>query len=103
MDLVTTTNATLTAVSKALDYFKNNVAGHFTDQSLTSITKLTRAEPLTIISHDCANLEYLPDLLNNVASIYSGYFLQAVSMLNWKSFWLVSRTVRCVPSTIKCL
>lgn len=81
MDLVTTTNATLTAVSKALDYFKNNVAGHFTDQSLTSITKLTRAEPLTIISHDCANLEYLPDLLNNVASIYSGYFLQAVSML----------------------
>lgn len=81
MDLVTTTNATLTAVAKALDYFKTNVAGHLTDSSLTSITKLTRAEPLTIISNDCANLEYLPDLLNTVTSIYSGYFLQAVAMM----------------------
>lgn len=81
MDLIATTNATLTAVAKALDYFKTNVAAHLTDSSLTSITKLTRAEPLTIISNDCANLEYLPDLLNTVASIYSGYFLQAVAMM----------------------
>lgn len=81
MDLVATTNATLTAVAKALDYFKTNVASHLTDSSLTSITKLTRAEPLTIISNDCANLEYLPELLNTTASVYSGYFLQAVAML----------------------
>lgn len=81
MDLISTTNATLTAVAKAIDYFKTNVAGHITDSSLTAITKLTRAEPLTIISNDCANLEYLPDVLNTVCSIYSGYFLQAVSML----------------------
>lgn len=81
MDLLATTNATLTAVAKALDYFKTNIAGHLTDSSLTSITKLTRAEPLTIISQDCANLEELPDLLNTVTSIYSGYFLQAVSLM----------------------
>ena len=81
MDVLTTTNATLTAVAKALDYFKNNVAGHLSDTSLTQITKLTRAEPLTIISQDCANLAYLPELLNNVVSIYAGYFLQAISML----------------------
>lgn len=81
MDLISTTNATLTAVAKAIDYFKTNVAGHITDSSLTAITKLTRAEPLTIISNDCANLEYLPDVLNTVCSIYAGYFLQAVSML----------------------
>ena len=81
MDAITTTNATLTAVAKALDYFKENVLGHMTDSSLTSITKLTRAEPLTIISQDCANLPELPDLLNAVVSIYSGYFLQAIAML----------------------
>lgn len=81
MDLVTTTNATLTAVAKALDYFKNNVAGHLSDSSLTSVTKLTRAEPLTIVSQDCSNLEYLPDVLNNLASVYAGYLLQAVSMM----------------------
>jgi len=81
MDLLTTTNATLTAIAKALDYFKENVAGHLSDSSLTSITKLTRAEPLTIISQDCANLGELPDLLNVTASIYAGYFLQAIAML----------------------
>lgn len=81
MDLISTTNATLTAVAKALDYFKTNVAGNLTDTSLTSITKLTRAEPLTIISKDCSNLEYLPDILNTTCNIYSGYFLQAVAML----------------------
>ena len=81
MDLISTTNATLTAVAKALDYFKTNVASHLTDSSLTSITKLTRAEPLTIISKDCSNLEYLPDILNTTCNIYAGYFLQAVAML----------------------
>lgn len=81
MDLISTTNATLTTVAKALDYFKTNVASHLTDASLTGITKLTRSEPLTIISHDCANLEYLPDLLNNLCSVYTGYYLQAVAML----------------------
>ena len=81
MDAITTTNATLTAVAKAIDYFKENVMGHMTDSSLTSITKLTRAEPLTVISQDCANLPELPDLMNAVVSIYSGYFLQAISML----------------------
>lgn len=68
-------------IAKAIDYFKNDVAGHLTDSSLTSITKLTRAEPLTIISKDCSNLEYLPRVLDTVCNIYSGYFLQAVAML----------------------
>lgn len=81
MDLIATTNATLNAVAKVLDYFKENVAGHLNDSSLTSITKLTRAEPLTVISNDCANLDYLPDILNGIVSIYSGYFLQAVAIL----------------------
>jgi len=81
VDILQTANATLTAVSKAIDYVKNNIVGHVHDSSLTEVTKLTRAEPLTIISQDCSNLEYLPDVLNVVASIYSGYFLQAVAML----------------------
>lgn len=81
MDLISTTNATLTTIAKALDYFKTNVASHLTDSSLTSITKLTRAEPLTIISKDCSNLEYLPDILNTTCNIYAGYFLQAVAMM----------------------
>lgn len=81
MDLINATNATVTAVAKMLDFVKNNVAGHMSDGSLTAITKLTRSEPLTVVSKDCANLDYLPDVLNTLASIYSGYFLQAVAIL----------------------
>ena len=81
MDIISTANATLTTVAKTLDYFKTNVADHFTDTSLTGITKLTRSEPLTIISQDCANLDYLTEILNNLCSVYSGYYLQSVAIL----------------------
>ena len=81
MDLVAATNATVTAIAKAIDYFKTNVAGTLTDTSLTSISKITRAEPLTIISNDCANLTELPEILNTLVSVYSGYFLQAIAIM----------------------
>lgn len=81
MDPVQAANAVLNVIGKTIDYVKSNFVDHTTDNSLTKLTKLTRAEPLTIISQDCANLEYLPNLLNNLCSIYSGYFLQAVSIM----------------------
>ena len=52
-----------------------------TDFSLSEITKLTNVQPLTIISSDCLNLEYLPDINNSVLSIFAAYYLQAVSLL----------------------
>lgn len=81
MDVISTTNATLTAVAKALDYFKTNVQGHLSDTSLTGITKLTRSEPLTILSQDCANLAELPDIMNTLVNVYAGYYLQTVAIL----------------------
>lgn len=81
MDPIAAVNSALSTVARVVDYFKSNVAGHVTDNSLTQLTKLTRAEPMTLISQDCANLEYLTPLLNTMTSIYAGYFLQAVSMM----------------------
>ena len=81
MDPISTINSALSTVARVVDYFKTNVAGHVTDNSLTQLTKLTRAEPMTLISQDCANLEYLTPLLNTMTSIYAGYFLQAISMM----------------------
>jgi hypothetical protein len=81
LDPIATINSALSTVARVTDYFKSNVAGHVTDNSLTQLTKLTRAEPMTLISQDCANLEYLPSLLNTMTSIYAGYFLQAVAMM----------------------
>ena len=81
MDPIATVNSALSTVARVIDYFKTNVAGHVTDNSLTQLTKLTRAEPMTLISQNCANLEYLTPLLNTLTSIYAGYFLQAISMM----------------------
>lgn len=74
-------NAALSTVLKVVDYVRSNVTPHVTDSSLTRLTKLTRFEPLTVISHDCANLDYLDDLLNNVCSLIAGFYLQSFGIL----------------------
>lgn len=81
MDVISTTGAVITSIAKTIDYVKSKVAGTLTDTSLSSVTKLTRAEPLTIISNDCANLEELPDIMEVLTNIYCGYFLQAVAIM----------------------
>lgn len=51
------------------------------NKSLSDVTKLTRVEPLTIISRDCINLPYLNDVNQDLLSLFSGYYLQAVDMM----------------------
>lgn len=48
--------------------------------SLADLTKLTRVEPHCIISRDCANLEYMPDIMQSILAIFSSYYLQAVEI-----------------------
>ena len=81
MDPIKITNTVLATIGRVIDYVKNNVTNYAADTSMTQLTQLTRAEPLTVISQDLANTDYLPTLLNNLTSIYSGYFLQAVSIM----------------------
>jgi hypothetical protein len=62
---------------------KGNIdtAGSFAaDNSLVSFTHPSRVEPLTIIGNDCVHLEYLPDVMQSLSSIFAGYYLQAVAM-----------------------
>lgn len=81
MDIFKAADTALTAVGKVIDYVKTNFTNHASDNSMVKMTSLTRAEPLTVISQDCANLEYLPLLLNNLCSLFSGYYLQAVAIM----------------------
>lgn len=74
-------HTTLTAVAKLVNEIKTNVTSLYSTKSLSEATKLTRVEPLTILSKDCINLEYMPDVVNVLLSMFSGYYLQAVSML----------------------
>lgn len=64
------------AVNKAMDY-----ASYAQDKSLSDLTKLTRVEPLTIISEDLQNLEYLPDINQSLVNMFAAYYLQAVAIL----------------------
>ena len=74
-------NTTLQTIVKTINMVKNNFANYYTNNSLVDATKLTRVEPLTIISKDCLNLEYMPDINQALLSIFAAYYLQAVSVL----------------------
>lgn len=49
--------------------------------SLARITSMARVEPLCIVDSDCVHLEYISDVLQSLQSIFSGYYLQAVSLM----------------------
>lgn len=60
--------------------FSRTAAGYSKTTSLTEITKLARVEPLTVVSRDCLTLEYLPDVMQTLLSIFAGYYLQAIAL-----------------------
>lgn len=49
--------------------------------SLTDITKISRVEPLTILSKDAVLYEGTPDILSVLLNIFSGYYFQAASIV----------------------
>jgi hypothetical protein len=48
--------------------------------SLIDAGKSSRVEPITVIGADIVTLDFLPDVLQSLQSIFSGYYLQAVAM-----------------------
>ena len=71
---------TLSTISKIYG-LSSAVAG---DSSIADLTKLTRVEPHCIISKDCVNLEYMPDVMQTLLALFSGYYLQAIDILKLK-------------------
>ena len=52
-----------------------------TRSSLAKLSKPARVEPLCVIDSDCIQLEYISDVVQCLQSIFTGYYLQAVSLL----------------------
>lgn len=73
-------SATLTTVAKAINSIRNGFA-YTRDSSLADIASLTRVEPLTIVSRDVLNADITSDVMNVLLNIFSGYYLQAISIL----------------------
>lgn len=71
----------LSTAAKIINQVKNNFTNYYTDNSLVEATKLTRVEPLVVISKDCLSLEITKDVLECDLTMFSAYYMQAVSML----------------------
>lgn len=50
-------------------------------ESLVEYTRPTRNDFLTVIESELITLDYLPDILDNIQTFVSGYFLSSVSLL----------------------
>lgn len=53
---------------------------NYKTKSLIDVTRVARVEPLTVISRDLIHLEYINEVLQSALSIFSGYYLQAISL-----------------------
>ena len=71
----------ITTIAKLISDIKDNVTGYYSVNSLSEATKILRVEPLTIVSRDLQQAEYMPDVMNTILSIFSGYYLAGVNIL----------------------
>ncbi len=112
-----------TTISTVAGYINQavNAANYVTTKSMSDITKLTRVEPLTILSKDLINLEYMPDVQQSLLSLFSAYYLQAVSVLTTinnvevikvldrlnpnrdETGWLLAESLESLPSSQLCI
>jgi hypothetical protein len=77
----------------AIAQFKSIVDGLSSENSLVGATSIARVEPLCIVDSDVVNLEYLPDTLNVLQNIFSGYYLQALQLMTNLGSVSVSKTL----------
>lgn len=74
-------NTTLTAIAKIFNVVKDYGTNYYKDSSLPEATKLTRVEPITVVSRDLLNNPEIQKILNVNLSLFCGYYLQAVDIL----------------------
>lgn len=54
--------------------------GTLQDGSLTDFARQTRVEPIVLVDQRAVHLPYMPDVMQSLVSIFSGYYLQAVAL-----------------------
>ncbi len=69
---------TLTDIVGYIAKAKSAVSGF----NLADVAKIARVEPIVLVNSNLTTLKELPDILQGVLNIYSGYYLQAVQLLS---------------------
>lgn len=59
----------------------NTAANLMMNKSLVDIANVARVEPIALVDADCVNLESIGDIMQTMQSLFSGYYLQAVSLV----------------------
>lgn len=67
-------------VAKTVSAYRN-ITAYAGNTSLNDVAKLTRVEPLTIVSKDCANLDYISDVTKTSLDMFAATYLQAINIL----------------------
>ena len=69
----------INGLGKAIGIYKKTTS-YYETKSLADVTKLARVEPITVVSRDLINVDYLPDVLQTLLSMFTAYYLQAISI-----------------------
>lgn len=72
--------ATVANAAKVVDAVQS-ANSYYADTSLPQATKLTRVEPITIVSRDLLNNPETKTVLNSKLALFCAYYLQAVDIL----------------------
>lgn len=57
-----------------------NIGAQIQQGSLSSVSSVARVEPLVVVDSSCLHIDFLPDVMQTLQSIFTGYYLQAVSL-----------------------
>jgi hypothetical protein len=57
-----------------------NIGDAVRTRSLIDASQAARVEPLLVVSKDCMTLDYLQDINQTMLSLFTGYYMQAVSL-----------------------
>lgn len=82
---VNTVLGAIETVQKVIEKFKelsHLATRHSSDPSFADLSKLTRVEPLTIVSKDLISYEPISDIQQAVLSMFTAHYLQAVNIIN---------------------
>lgn len=72
-----------TAAQTALNFVLSLTGRLFKNQkadSLVRFTKSTRVEPIALVDQRLSHLPYMPDIMQALSSIFTGYYLQAAAL-----------------------
>lgn len=70
------------AVADGAGKASSSVSKMMSGRNLVSIANVGRVEPIVLLDSDCINVDYISDVMQSVHAIFSGYYLQAVHMIN---------------------